>query len=150
MELALRRVSLNINKLLARKKDKQMELNTKHSLSALLFLSTLSGCVAFVPVQGNTTAGSVFISDAKDKVIMLAKLHARCNRVDSIQAEILGINPVPSEQSLAQTRPVRVDERWTVAACGKEVPVLVSFVTDGMGGTYYSVSIEKAGKEPVL
>ncbi|MCW8908624.1 MAG: hypothetical protein OQL28_15385 [Sedimenticola sp.] len=127
-----------------------MELNTKLCMSALLFLSTLSGCMAFVPVNGESTAGNVLKSDTKAKVVLLAKAYADCNRIDSIRTEILEFKPIQSELLPAQTRPVRVDERWTVAACGKKVPVLVSFVPDGMGGTYYSVTVEKTEKEPVL
>lgn len=35
------------------------------------------------------------------------------------------------------------DEEWTFSLCGKEVPVVVAFVADGMGGATYSTKTSK-------
>lgn len=127
-----------------------MELKINTGMAALFLLSTLSGCVASVPVNGKSAAGSALKSDATKTVVMLAKAYTRCDHVESIQTEILRINPAGPKPLPASGQPASVDERWTVAICGCKVPVLVRFTPDGRGGTFFSTTVEKTGPGPVL
>ncbi|WP_260295853.1 hypothetical protein [Sedimenticola hydrogenitrophicus] len=127
-----------------------MELKINAGMSALFLISTLSGCVASVPVNGKSAAGSALKSDTTKTVVTLAKAYTRCDRVESIQTEILRINPAGPKPLPASSQPGSVDERWTVAICGRKVPVLVTFTPDGQGGTFFRTTIEQTGPGAVL
>jgi hypothetical protein len=117
-------------------------IKTKIIVTGLLPLLMI-GCVTSTPTTGQTAAGSTLKKDTTRFVTMMAKAQEKCDLIDSIDTEIIKINPVGTGKTPASIKYGSSEERWKVNLCGKQVPYLVTFTPDGNGGTYFSTAREK-------
>ncbi|MDD3775519.1 MAG: hypothetical protein PHV08_06135 [Sulfurovaceae bacterium] len=115
----------------------------KRSTFAIMAISTFFGCTSKVLISGESSAGPLLKSDTTRQVSLMAKIQAKCNKVDSISTQIIKINPIGTGKSAASKKYGSVDERWSVSLCNKNIPYLVTFTPDGEGGTYFSTRLEK-------
>ena len=115
---------------------------TKIMITAIMSFSMIS-CATAVPTNGQTTAGSTLKGDTTRFVSMMAKVQEKCELIDSIDTEVIRINPVGTGKTPASMKYGSSEERWKVNLCGKQVPYLVTFTPDGAGGTFFSTAREK-------
>ncbi|TBV09886.1 hypothetical protein [Phytopseudomonas dryadis] len=112
-------------------------------LTSLTLLLVLAGCATKVPFTGESHADGTLKSDISQHLIMQAKLYAKCNQVESIQTQVLKINPVGTGPSIASQQYGSVEERWLVQLCDRQIPFLVTLTPDGAGGTFFGLSREQ-------
>ncbi len=113
------------------------------STFVIMAISTFFGCTSKVLISGESTTGALLKSDTARQVSLIAKIQAKCNKVDSISTQIIKINPIGTGKSVASKKYGSVDERWSVSLCNKNISYLVTFTPDGEGGTYFSTRLEK-------
>ena len=116
---------------------------TKSHVLQIIFALALTGCATAIPVSGESRAGDTLKSDVSRQISMQAKIYAKCERIDSIQTQILKTNPVGTGKTAASIKYGSVEERWAVNLCGQNMPFLVTLTPDGEGGTYFSTSRDK-------
>lgn len=112
-------------------------------VTQLIMVSLLAACATPVPMSGETRAGDTLKNDTTRNISAWAKMEAKCDRIDSIQTEIIKINPVGTGKTAGSRKHGSVDERWVVHLCGKAIPFSVTFTPDGQGGTFFSTSLER-------
>lgn len=108
----------------------------------LVLVFLLTACATPVPISGDTKAGDSLKSDTARQVSMWARVETKCDRIDSIETQVIKINPSGTGNTEAARKYGSVNERWVVNLCGKSVPFSVTFTPDGQGGTFFSTSRE--------
>jgi len=116
-------------------------------MKRMSFLATLSICVYFlagcaspIPFSGDSAAGTTLRADTLRMVSQRAMFEQKCDRVDSINARVVAVNPVGTGNTEASRMYGSVDERWVVTLCGEAKSYAVTFTPDGSGGTFFRVS----------
>ena len=110
---------------------------------SVLLTCILGGCAGTVPINGETRAGDLLKSDTTKQIAVMAKIYAKCEKIDSIQTQALRTNPVGTGKTAASLKYGSVEERWSVKLCEQTIPFLVTFTPDGVGGTFISSTREK-------
>lgn len=119
-------------------------MNLKNTFfTQLAIISLLAACATSIPMSGETRAGDTLKSDTARRISSWARIETKCDRIDSIQTQIVKTNPIGAGQSKASKKYGSVEERWVVNLCGKSIPFAVTFTPDGQGGTFFSTSREK-------
>jgi hypothetical protein len=92
---------------------------------------------------GSTLAGDALYRATAHDLMVRARLHNHCNKVDAIHTETL---KEASSGGVDATRQVlrygSVEERWTVSLCQRQLPYRVTFTADAGGGIYASIGAE--------
>jgi len=118
-------------------------MNKKVSLiMPFVLVLFLAACATSIPISGDTKAGDSLKSDTARQVSMWARVETKCDRIDSIETQVIKINPVGTGNTEGSMKYGSVNERWVVNLCGKSVPFSVTFTPDGQGGTFFSTSRE--------
>jgi hypothetical protein len=73
---------------------------------------------------------------------MWAKVETKCDRIESIETQVISVNPIGTGNTAGEKKYGSVNERWVVNLCGKSIPFAVTFTPDGQGGTFFSTSRE--------
>lgn len=119
-----------------------MKITKSHILQITLTF-ILTSCATTSPISGESKAGDTLKSDVARQISMQAKIYGKCERIDSIQTQILKINPVGSGKTAASVRYGSIEERWVANLCGQNMPFLVTLTPDGEGGTFFSTTRDK-------
>lgn len=108
----------------------------------LVAVLSLAACAAPIPISGNTKAGDTLKSDTTRDLSMLARIQTQCDRIESIETQVVSVNPIGTGNTEAAWKYGSVNERWVVNLCGKSIPFAVTFTPDGQGGTFFQISRE--------
>jgi len=118
-------------------------MTLKLNLATLVIFSFLIIGCSSVDISGDSRADNTLKSDVSRKLSLWAKTETKCEKVDSIQTQILKTNPIGTGDSVASKRYGSIEEKWVVNLCGQNIPFSVIFTPDGQGGTYFRTSREK-------
>ena len=116
---------------------------TRLQILQLALTFTLTSCATTSPISGESSAGNTLKSDVARQISMQAKIYAKCEHIDSIQTQVLKINPIGSGKTAASVKYGSVEERWSANLCGQNMPFLVTLTPDGEGGTFFSTTRDK-------
>lgn len=115
-------------------------MKTPPQTLALVTCLVLAGCASTAPVSGPTRAGDLLKSDTMHRLVVRAKMDAKCRTVDSIQTQIIVEHPVGwTGETVGCKAHGCVEERWEAHLCGQVIPYRVLFTPDGEGGAYFSI-----------
>lgn len=118
-------------------------MNKRFSVAIqLVGVLSVSACATPIPIGGNTRAGDTLKSDTVKQVSILARAETKCERIESIDTQVITVNPVGTGNTESAKKYGSVNERWVVNLCGKSVPFFLTFTPDGQGGTFFSTSRE--------
>lgn len=109
----------------------------------LVVASALAACATPTPISGNTRAGEMLKADTSRFVSMLAKVETKCDQIDSIETQLIKVNPVGTGNTAGAKRYGSTEERWVINLCNQSIPYAVTFTPDGQGGTFFATSREK-------
>jgi len=102
------------------------------------FVANEEGEPLMVPlIMGKTKASPQLVDDVMMQVQMCAYL--QLDNLEDILEEFEKTFFVIDSEEVGYEGESRI-EKWLVRACGKEIPVVLTFTPDGMGGTYFAVS----------
>jgi len=115
----------------------------KAVIFAVAAVLALVGCAAVppvpsVPISGNTTASPMLRND----MLKMLSVMFDCSKIDAVETEILSSAPDSDSAVYALGKMFggkpegSIKERWTAIGCGQRMPLEVTFVPDGKGGTY--------------
>ncbi len=102
----------------------------------------VAACATPISFSGNTRAGDALKSDTARHISMLARLETKCGGIESIDTQIIAVNPVGTGNTVGSIKYGSVHERWVATLCGKSIPFSVVFTPDGEGGTFFRTSRE--------
>ena len=87
-------------------------------------------------IMGNTRASIVLEADVLPSVKLVAKTKIAVKNEKEFLRTFLVIDSKVIKQPVKKDKWI---EKWTVSACGQEVPVTIEFTPDGQGGSFFSV-----------
>jgi len=99
-------------------------------------------CATPISISGNTKAGDTLKSDTAKQLSMWARVETKCERIESIDTQVIAVNPAGTGSTEGSKKYGSINERWVVNLCGKSIPFSVTFTPDGQGGTFFSTSRE--------
>jgi hypothetical protein len=110
------------------------------AVAAVLFLVSCAAVppIPSVPISGNTTASPMLRND----MLKMLSVMFDCSKIDAVETEILSSAPDSDGADYAVIEMLggkpesSIRERWTAIGCGRRMPLEVTFVSDGKGGTY--------------
>jgi hypothetical protein len=102
----------------------------------------VAACATPISISGNTKAEDTLKSDTVKQVSMWAKVETKCERIESIDTQVIAVNPAGTGNTEGERKYGSINERWVVNLCGKSIPFSVTFTPDGQGGTFFRISRE--------
>ena len=118
-------------------------MNHRFSIAIqLVGVLSVAACATPISISGNTKAGDTLKSDTAKQVSMWARVETKCERIDSIDTEVIAVNSAGTGNTAGSKKYGSINERWVVNLCGKSIPFSVTFTPDGQGGTFFSTSRE--------
>jgi hypothetical protein len=108
----------------------------------LVAVLSLAACATPISIRGDTKAGDPLKSDTARQVSMWARVETKCDHIESIETQVISVNPIGTGNSEGARKYGSVNERWVVNLCGKPIPFAITFTPDGEGGTFFNISRE--------
>jgi hypothetical protein len=113
-------------------------------------LRVLLGCAPILgyaedvpPFEGQTIADSVLKEDALKVITLIVHATLKCSAIDRVDIQQLGPGARHPHVALPNGAGPATYERWTVSACSKKQPFLMTFYPAKGGGMMFAAKPEK-------
>ena len=120
------------------------------SATARLGLSILLGCApilgysdALPPFRGQTIADSLLKRNVLEVISVVVKAKLQCSIIGEVRTQKVGASDLPLPLPLPEGAGPATYERWTIIACSKTQPFIVTFYYGEDGGLKFVTMTEK-------